>query len=966
MTISSTVRIAGPFIGTSTATVFPFAFKVFTATNLQVVRVDTSTGLESTLVLTTDYTVSLNADQDSNPGGNVTLLAVLATGFNMVITSDIANLQPTDLTNQGGFYPEVITDALDRATIQIQQMADELTRSIKIPVTDGLSLDMELPTAAARANSFLAFDATGEPTVVTAGSPGAPTTMTRQQFSGTGSQVAYTLASDPGALGNSCEVFVGGIYQQRDTYTIAGTTLTFTAAPVAGTDNIEVVNFLTTAIGTTDSSLVTFVPAGTSATQRTVQAKLRDVVSVKDFGAVGDGVADDTAAIQAAINAASNIYFPAGTYLIESAISADTDGIRISTSNKNLHGDGEKSILKMGANSRFIICICGNLAPNTASCPKVTDVSISDLMLWGPTTRPADPLPLADEIRELIKVINTDNLRISNCKFYAFSGDAIDLDANLITEGAPPYSSERHNNNIWITDCVFDGYDNHTRQGVSVIDGNNVWILNNRFENIGASNMPGAIDVEPNGYNNMYINRNINICNNYFNNCIGLGGAIVFVLATPHSINPQTVTMTIAAPAVFTLVGHGLLNGSAIQFTTTGSLPTGLNTNTVYYAKPINANTFNVSATYQGTALTTSGAQSGTHTVRAGYPASNFVISGNKFEGNGTGITVTQVVDEPLNMVVDSNVYKGNYSPHNFGYNSTNALYIKNVTLSNNYWDFSRGIGSNRQPQFGWYVGALTDTVENVIISNNYYFGRADVPGAYFGGNLTNVKFVGNTFDTAQYWGCWVGGNAAGTPTIKQVSFIGNTFKNVDLSVSGSVAVPTDANTNTWIGNTVLSSPYGTEKKKFYAANCIDYSGASPADGYGAKGAISKMALPIYGLPSEWVCTVSGNPGTWIQGPILGNTVPFVYTANSTVDLSTKYFVNNKAGSTLTLTIPSAAIYSGASFTITNNQAFTVVSASSNVVPITGGAAGTAILAAASGTSATLVSNGTNWVIVST
>lgn len=317
MTISSTVRIAGPFIGTSTATVFPFAFKIFTASNLQVVRVDTSTGLESTLVLTTDYTVSLNADQDSNPGGNVTLLAVLATGFNMVITSDIANLQPTDLTNQGGFYPEVITDALDRATIQIQQMADELTRSIKIPISDGLSLDMELPSAAARANSFLAFDATGEPTVVTAGSPGSPASITRQQFSGTGAQVAYTLASDPGALGNSCEVFVGGIYQQRDTYTIAGTTLTFTAAPVAGTDNIEVVNFLTTAIGTTDSSLVTYVPAGAGATQRTVQAKLRDVVSVKDFGAVGDGVANDTAAIQAALSSgATSVHITAGTYLV--------------------------------------------------------------------------------------------------------------------------------------------------------------------------------------------------------------------------------------------------------------------------------------------------------------------------------------------------------------------------------------------------------------------------------------------------------------------------------------------------------------------------------------------------------------------------------------------------------------------------------------------------------------------------
>ena len=52
----------------------------------------------------------------------------------------------------------------------------------------------------------------------------------------------------------------------------------------------------------------------------TVHKKLQEIVSVKDFGAVGDGVADDTVAIQAAVNAGRAIYFPAGTYLVSDTI----------------------------------------------------------------------------------------------------------------------------------------------------------------------------------------------------------------------------------------------------------------------------------------------------------------------------------------------------------------------------------------------------------------------------------------------------------------------------------------------------------------------------------------------------------------------------------------------------------------------------------------------------------------------
>jgi len=67
---------------------------------------------------------------------------------------------------------------------------------------------------------------------------------------------------------------------------------------------------------------VQFTQAGTGAVQRTVESKLQDVVSVKDFGAVGNGIADDTTLIQAAINAVSAaplggiLHFPDGTYLV--------------------------------------------------------------------------------------------------------------------------------------------------------------------------------------------------------------------------------------------------------------------------------------------------------------------------------------------------------------------------------------------------------------------------------------------------------------------------------------------------------------------------------------------------------------------------------------------------------------------------------------------------------------------------
>lgn len=134
MSISSATRKAGPYSGNGVTVAFPFAFKVFAGSDLLVVRTDPG-NLESNLTFGTDYTVSLNADQDNNPGGTVTLFAAPLTGYLLTLTSAVQNLQPVVLTNNGGFYPKVINDAFDRVTIQIQQVAEQVSRAFKVPIS---------------------------------------------------------------------------------------------------------------------------------------------------------------------------------------------------------------------------------------------------------------------------------------------------------------------------------------------------------------------------------------------------------------------------------------------------------------------------------------------------------------------------------------------------------------------------------------------------------------------------------------------------------------------------------------------------------------------------------------------------------------------------------------------------------------------------------------------------------------
>jgi hypothetical protein len=159
MPISTLNRRAGPYAGNGATTAFAFAFKVTASTDVLVILAD-SAGAETVQDFMTHYTVLLNADQDAAPGGTVTMLTPPPSGVSLFIGSRAPPIQLADLNNAGGFYPRVVTEALDRLTILAQQTVEQISRAALSPYSEGPN-NLVWPRVSARANRLLAFDGAG-------------------------------------------------------------------------------------------------------------------------------------------------------------------------------------------------------------------------------------------------------------------------------------------------------------------------------------------------------------------------------------------------------------------------------------------------------------------------------------------------------------------------------------------------------------------------------------------------------------------------------------------------------------------------------------------------------------------------------------------------------------------------------------------------------------------------------------
>jgi hypothetical protein len=174
---------------------------------------------------------------------------------------------------------------------------------------------------------------------------------------------------------------------------------------------------------------------------------------------------------------------------------------------------------------------------------------------------------------------------------------------------------------------------------------------------------------------------------------------------------------------------------------------------------------------------------------------------------------------------------------------------------------------------------------------------------------------------------------------------------------SGSAAAPTFRALTT---ADIPALPYGTGT----------VTAVSVVSANGFAGTSSGGATPALTLTTTITGLLKGN-GTAISAATantdyMGVAAPVTKTADFTVANGDIWYINNKSGSTCTVTLPAASSWTGRELTFKNMQAQTLVSASSNVVPIDSTTAGTAILLGVVGNWATMVSDGTNWIIMQT
>lgn len=202
------------------------------------------------------------------------------------------------------------------------------------------------------------------------------------------------------------------------------------------------------------SSVINFLQSGSGAVTRTVQSKLQDIVSVKDFGAKGDGVTDDTAALQAAINSFgdTSVLQRAGKLLIPCPI-AISSTITIQNKSLVIEGNGWGNTQDTNNPNRSYIKWIGAAGTPMFKVINCEGFGIRDLRFVGKSTsQPTAAINFNQQGGQ-----GQINCWLENVCIGTMSGDtsddAVQFTNGILFDGAASNNSEFHFKNIIISKC---------------------------------------------------------------------------------------------------------------------------------------------------------------------------------------------------------------------------------------------------------------------------------------------------------------------------------------------------------------------------------------------------------------------------------------------------------------------------------------------------------------------------------
>jgi hypothetical protein len=437
-------------------------------------------------------------------GGSITMLVAPPTGTQLIVVRNVPATQETDYLANDPFPAESHERALDKLTMLVQQNKLESDRALKVPLASLPTTDTELPIPVG--NKLLAWNS--DASAIVNFDPADVITVTGQQnsyadvFTGNGVTTSFTLTRNPGTVFN-IDVSINGVTQVPNVdYILAATTLTFTSAPPAVASQVLARYSEVFTLVDGDAANIRYLPAG--GVQTNVQAKLRETVSVKDFGAVGDGVTDDSAAFQAAHNSFSSIggaiYIPTGTYAVNATVNF--------TKPIYMYGDGG------GISTGISKLVC-----NTASIDVFTTTNLlicDNFAIQGQFTN-----TLFKQLNTATNNVQTrfSNLAVLNC-FRFFESQAslvfyvIDswiggfVNAAIYINNGAGTSEDQGDSFIKGNSFLAGG--TNVAVGIDIVRGAGFWISGNKFNssaaiahvraNVGSGNPTGNLLIEHNSF----------------------------------------------------------------------------------------------------------------------------------------------------------------------------------------------------------------------------------------------------------------------------------------------------------------------------------------------------------------------------------------------------------------------------------------------------------------------------------